>query len=76
LVSEGYDQSVILLSGNPCVARISLEWFDQMREVTWDEVGREERRAPVVDDQKWMVWSLVPPPVARRLVCQGHHAIA
>jgi hypothetical protein len=55
LVSEGYDQSVILLSGNPCVARISLEWFDQMREVTWDEVGREERRAPVVDDQKWMV---------------------
>ncbi len=40
----------MLLSGNPCVARISLEWLDQMREVTCDEVGREESRAPVVDD--------------------------
>jgi hypothetical protein len=40
----------MLLSGNPCVARISFEWLDQMREVTCDEVGREESRAPVVDD--------------------------
>jgi hypothetical protein len=40
----------MLLSGNPCVARISFEWFDQMSEVTWDEVGSEESLAPVVDD--------------------------
>lgn len=47
-----------------------------MREVTWDAVGREAVRAPVVVDQKWMVWSDVPPPEARRLDCQGHHARA
>ncbi len=41
------------LSGKPCVERISLEWGDQTREVTWDEVGREERRAPVVEDLEW-----------------------
>ena len=33
-------------------------------------------RAPVVEDQKWIVWSEEPPPVARRLDCQGHHASA
>lgn len=47
-----------------------------MSEVTWEGVWREEMREPVVEDQKWMFWSPVPPPVARREDCQGDQARA
>lgn len=47
-----------------------------MREVTWEAVWREEMRDPVVEDQKWIEWSPVPPPVARREDCQGDQARA
>lgn len=73
---EGYDQREMLCSGKPWVERISLEWGDQMREVTWEAVGREEVRAPVDVVQKWMCLSAEPPPVARREDCQGHQARA
>lgn len=53
-----------------------MECGDQMSEVTCEPAARDEVRAPVVVDQKWMCWSWLPPPVARRLVCQGHHARA
>jgi hypothetical protein len=33
-------------------------------------------RVPVVDDQKLIFWSFVPPPDASMLDCQGHHARA
>lgn len=47
-----------------------------MREVTWEGVTREFKRAEVVVFQKWMVLSEDPPPVARREGVQGHHASA
>lgn len=74
--SDGYDHRQMLLLGKPCVEKISLEWGEKMSDVTCDDVGRDEMREPVVDDQKWMFWSPVPPPVASRLVCQGHQARA
>jgi hypothetical protein len=39
----------------PCVDKISFEWGDQTRDVTWEVVGKDAVRAPVVEDQKWMV---------------------
>jgi hypothetical protein len=66
----------MVLSGKPCVDNSSFECGDHWREVTWEWTLREFVRAPVEEDQKWMVWSAEPPPVARRDVCQGHHARA
>ena len=53
-----------------------MECGDQMREVTWESVHSEDVLAPVVDDQKWILRSALPPPVARRDDCHGHHARA
>lgn len=47
-----------------------------MSEVTCEGVTSEEILDPVVDEKKWMVWSEVPPPVARREDCQGDQAKA
>lgn len=63
-------------SGMPCDERISRECGLKMSDVTWDGVARELRRAPVVVFQKWIVRSDEPPPEARRLEFQGHHARA
>lgn len=40
----------MLLSGKPCVERISFEWGEKIKDVTCDAVGREEIREPVVED--------------------------
>jgi hypothetical protein len=64
------------LVGYPCVERISLRCGENRREVIWEGVRRECRRAPVVVFQICMVASFEPPPEARREGCQGHHAIA
>ena len=66
----------MVLSGNPWVESSSLECGDQINEVTWDVVQRVLVRAPVVDDQKWILRSAVPPPVASRDDCHGHQARA
>lgn len=42
----------MLLLGKPWVEKISFEWGEKMSEVTWDDVGSDEMREPVVDDQK------------------------
>lgn len=54
----------------------SFEWGDQRSEVTCDEVQSVFVLAPVVEDQKWILRSAVPPPVASRDDCQGHQARA
>jgi hypothetical protein len=76
LARPGYDQTVMLLSGYPCVESSSLEWGEKSSEVTCEPTFRELVRAPVVEDQKWMCWSADPPPVASREFCHGHQARA
>ena len=49
---DGYDQSEIVLSGNPWVERSSFECGDHIKDVTWDVVQSVLVRAPVVEDQK------------------------
>src|ERR1700734_898801 len=67
----GYACSISEFVGYPCVSRISLQCGPKRRDVTWDGVRREWRRAPVVVFQMCIVASFVPPPEARREGCQG-----
>src|SRR6266700_3400231 len=65
-----------LLSGNPELLTISLYPVLHRKLVTCDPVSMLFVLAPVVVFQKWMCRSWLPPPVARRLDCHGHHANA
>jgi hypothetical protein len=60
----------------PCDERSSFECGLKTREVTWEGVTSELRRAELVVFQKWMVRSDDPPPEARREAFQGHQARA
>ena len=67
---------MIAFVGYPCVVRNSFLCGDQCTEVTWDGVFNECNLPPVVLFQMWTVASFVPPPLAKRDGCHGHHARA
>ena len=67
---------MIALVGYPWVVRNSFLCGDQWMEVTWDGVFNECNLPPVVLFHTWTVASFVPPPLAKRDGCHGHHATA
>ena len=74
--SDGYACTIIALEGYPWVVRNSFLCGDHCTEVTCAGNFSECNLPPVVLFHTCTVASFVPPPVARRDGCHGHHARA
>ena len=48
----------------------------RQKQPTWDFVSTELTKVPLLQFQILMQRSAVPPPLAKRLACQGHQATA
>jgi hypothetical protein len=73
---DGYACTMIALVGYPCVVRNSFLCGDHCTEVTCAGNFLVCNLPPVVLFQIWTLASFVPPPLARRDGCHGHHARA
>ena len=73
---DGYFHKVSWFCVNPCELSSSLSFLFQRRAHTCDPVSTEFRHAPVCVFQNLMHRSLPPPPVASKLLWNGHQASA
>ena len=76
LVQLGYFQRLSWFSLKPCELKIYLSFLFQINEQTWLSVWTVLISFPVSIFQNLIVWSDVPPPVANKFLCHGHHARA